>query len=237
MYSIFHIFFHCEGIVIRVKYIILSFFYKLEMQYIKPSVFSQSFTCPHCGINTQQNWWMTSFDNHFWNDKSLNEIRVAICFVCKKHSLWIVDNMIYPDTGSSPIPNPNMPLKVKKLYLEAASIHAKSPRGAAALLRMAVQQLCIELGEKGESINDDIASLVKKGLPSLVQKSLDVVRVVGNDAVHPGQIDTDDPEIVMQLFDLVNVIIEYTVSLPQRVSGIYSSLPKEKVAGIINRDK
>ena len=87
------------------------------------------------------------------------------------------------------------------------------------------------------NINTDIGNLVKKGLPEIVQQSLDIVRVTGNDAVHPGQIDTDNPETVAQLFELTNVIIEYMIALPKKVSGIYSSLPSQKIEGIKQRDK
>jgi len=79
--------------------------------------------------------------------------------------------------------------------------------------------------------------LVKKGLPDLVQKSLDVVRVTGNHAVHPGQIDTDDPAVVGKLFGLLNVICEYVIALPKKVSGFYSELPPNAVAAIKKRDR
>lgn len=134
-------------------------------------------------------------------------------------------------------PNTEMSDAVKKLYLEAASIYTKSPRGAAALLRLSIQILCKELGEAGENINKDIANLVKKGLPEIVQKSLDSLRVIGNDAVHPGQIDTDDHKTVEQLFTLTNVIIEYMIALPKKVSGIYNNLPSKKIDAINDRDK
>jgi len=129
-----------------------------------------------------------------------------------------------------------MPESVKSIYLEAASIQAKSPRGAAALLRLGIQILCKELGENGKNINTDIGNLVKKGLPQIVQQSLDILRVTGNDAVHPGQIDTDSQDIVDNLFNLLNVVVEYMIALPKKVSGIYSLLPSDKTEAIKKRD-
>ena len=96
--------------------------------------------------------------------------------------------------------------------------------------------LCQELGEKGTNINDDIKNLVAKGLPDIVQQSLDIVRVTGNNAVHPGQIDTDDLEVVNKLFDLLNIIVEYMIALPKRVSGLYAALPNNAIESIKKRD-
>jgi hypothetical protein len=206
------------------------------MTYIKPEVFANSFTCPNCGAIAKQNWWMQSFKNGLYANTDSNEIRVGTCQHCEKNTLWIYNEMIYPTVGNAPFPNSEMPENVKIIYLEAASIYSKSPRGAAALLRLGIQLLCKELGQKGENINEDIKQLVKKGLPELVQQSLDIVRLTGNAAVHPGQIDTDDSEIVMQLFNLTNVIVEYMISLPQKISGIYSSLPANSLGKIEKRD-
>ena len=207
------------------------------MKYIQPTVNAGSFTCPHCGAISQQSWWHRGWQGNQMANDAQNHIRVSGCTHCGQHTVWIDNKMYYPDNGNAPFPNPEMPANVKKLYEEAASVHSKSPRGAAALLRLSIQVLCKELGETGENINNDIASLVKKGLPTIVQQSLDIVRVTGNDAVHPGQIDTDDAETVAHLFGLVNVIVEYMIALPKKVSGLYSSLPTDKTDGIKNRDK
>ena len=42
---------------------------------------------------------------------------------------------------------------------EAAGIAEKSPRGSAALSRLIIQKLMIDLGENGKDINADIASI------------------------------------------------------------------------------
>lgn len=143
--------------------------------------------------------------------------------------------MVYPMSGTAPRPNAEMPPAIKDLYVEASDIFSRSPRAAAALLRLAIQLLCRELGEKGANINDDIQSLVNKGLSPVVQQSLDAVRVIGNEAVHPGTIDTDDPEVVEVLFELLNVIVEDRIATPKKVTGIYQRLPADKLAAIKNR--
>lgn len=209
------------------------------MKYIQPAVFKVSFTCPHCGVIAKQDWWMRDWRGNLnaRNNVDYHHVRVGTCQHCGKNTFWVQEIMFYPDSGNAPFPNPEMPESVNKLYLEASAIHTKSPRGASALLRLAIQVLTKELGEEGKNINKDIGNLVKKGLPEIVQQSLDIVRVTGNDAVHPGQIDTDNPETVSNLFDLVNIIVEYMIALPKRVSGIYNGLPADKVKGIDARDK
>ncbi len=209
------------------------------MKYVKPTVYAESFTCPHsdCGVFAKQDWKHRNFIFEHFPGNDSNPLKVAICHHCKKPSVWVVDKMVYPDTSTAPRANPEMPPDILKLYEEAASITEKSPRGAAALLRLAIQKLCVHLGEPGEHIDTDIKNLVKKGLPELVQQSLDIVRVTGNDAVHPGQIDTDDAEVVQNLFVLVNIIVENRIAEPKKISGLYQALPANKLKGIADRDK
>ena len=92
-------------------------------------------------------------------------------------------------------------------------------------------------GEPGQHIDTDIASLVKKGLDQRVQRALDVVRVVGNNAVHPGKLDVkDDRRTATALFGLVNLIAERTITEPRHVQELYDSLPEGVRDHIERRD-
>jgi hypothetical protein len=162
----------------------------------------------------------------------------CFCIHCKSMSIWHKEQMIVPDGGSAPKPHCDMPEDLQSDFNEARSIAAKSPRGAAALLRLVIQKLMVDLGESGKDINADIGNLVKKGLSPLVQKALDTVRVVGNECVHPGTMDLkDDRETAQALLQLVNIIIEEMITKPNAVAALYSSLPKPKRDAITVRDK
>lgn len=93
------------------------------------------------------------------------------------------------------------------------------------------------LGEQGKNINEDIKSLVAKGLSPVVQKALDVCRVVGNNAVHPGELDINDtPEIAHQLFKMINFIVEDRITKPKEIQALFDQLPPGAVEAIAKRD-
>ena len=71
-----------------------------------------------------------------------------------------------------------------------------------------------------------------------MQQALDVVRVVGNNAVHPGEIDlTDNRNIAENLFQLVNLIVDIMISQPKHVADMFSSLPSGALEAIKKRDE
>jgi hypothetical protein len=169
---------------------------------------------------------------------SVHNLHLSKCYNCKKMAVWVHEKLLFPSHKTGTQPNSDLPDEIIKDFEEARSIVDESPRGAAALLRLCVQKLCKTLGEKGENIDADIASLVKKGLNPVVQQSLDIVRVIGNESVHPGAIDlNDDRETALRLFDLVNAITEQMISHPKKVQEMYSKLPESKRQGIEKRDK
>lgn len=170
-------------------------------------------------------------------DLRTHNLHLSKCFSCEKIAVWVHDRLIFPAAMEVEQPNPDMPDDVRADYEEAGRIVELSPRGAAALLRLAIQKLCIVLGERGKNIDDDIASLVKKGLLPVVQKSLDVVRVIGNEAVHPGVIDLNDSRnIACELFALVNIIVSQMISAPKQAEAIFKKLPSNKIKAINDRD-
>ena len=162
---------------------------------------------------------------------------VSRCFNCKDISIWIYDKLVYPRRGEAPPANPDLPDEIRRDYDEASSILDLSPRGAAALIRLCIQKLCKELGQPGDNINADIKGIVAGGLDRRVQKALDAVRVIGNNAVHPGQIDLrDDRAIAESLFRLLNLVAEKMISEPKHVDEVYAALPEEDLKAIGNRD-
>lgn len=164
---------------------------------------------------------------------------MAICSQCDAVSVWIKDQMIWPQQNAAPEPNEDLPDDILSDYREAGVIVAVSPRGAAALLRLCVQKLCtVLLGtESTKTIDQDIAKLVAKGLDKRIEQALDIVRVVGNEAVHPGTMDLrDDRATAEELFSLINIIAERMITQPRKLDELYAKLPADKVKGIEQRN-
>ena len=212
--------------------------------YHAPEFDGSAFDCPCCGAYAEQKWSMleeahkrgpgvaplgNSRGKSFYGSK---------CAHCGNVALWCDEKLIFPNVGPAELPDPDMPEAIRADYDEANSIANASPRGAAALLRLAIQKLCKHLGKPGKNINDDIAALVAAGLPEKVQQALDSVRVIGNEAVHPGQMDLrDDSGTVAQLFKLTNFIVQNMIGEPKEIEAIYSGLPESKRKEIERRDE
>jgi hypothetical protein len=167
-----------------------------------------------------------------------NDFSVATCSSCGDISLWVKQEIVYPKQTAVAPPNEDMEQEIQDLYIEASTIVVDSPKGATAILRLALQLLLKQLGKSGKNINNDIKELVEEGLSSKIQKALDLLRVVGNNAVHPGQIDLEDGrEIALKLFHILNFIADEMISKPKELDLFYSDVvPEETQQHINDRD-
>lgn len=167
------------------------------------------------------------------------KLSVATCSSCSNFTLWVNEEIVYPKKTIIPPPNNDLDENIKALYLEESLILIDSPKGSTALLRLALQKLLKQIGKSGKNINNDIKDLVADGLSPTVQKALDLLRVIGNNAVHPGQINLDDDtSIARGLFDILNYIADELITKPKELKSLYANLiPLDTQEHIKQRDK
>ena len=142
------------------------------MKFIAPEFNKDGFHCPLCGTYAHMTWSRLS------NSVRSSDYHESLCSYCSKPSLWRVNKysttqfgkrpeeteLLFPDNGLAALPEDDMPEDVKADYVEAARIFSKSPRGSAALLRLALQKLCKHLGEEEKNINTDIRNLAANNI-------------------------------------------------------------------------
>lgn len=211
------------------------------MSYTAPSFNAKAFHCPHCQVFAHMNW--NRLESNQYGSSDMAQAR---CQSCDKDSYWQIifshpewsGVLLHPPILIAPPAHVDLPTSCKSDYDEARSIARTSPRGAAALLRLVVEKLCVELlGDQSKGINEDIKTLVQRGLSPTVQQALDTLRVTGNEAVHPGTMSSDDhAESADMLFELVNFVVQQIITHPKQIADLYTKLPKSKLDGIEKRD-
>jgi hypothetical protein len=204
-------------------------------KYYPPVFMGEQFHCVQCGVYAKQHWAKLYISKR--HGALPTSFQCSECEHCKEKCFWYDERMIVPSEAPVPPHHVELPESCISDYEEARDIVARSPRASAALLRLAIQKLLKELGEKGKNINEDIGSLVNKGLPVEVQQALDYCRVIGNNAVHPGEIEiTDNPQIAHSLFEMINFIVEVRISQPKKVANLYNILPDGALKAVEKRD-
>jgi hypothetical protein len=179
----------------------------------------------------------STFPSEF-RDLLPSAVSISKCHACEDFSIWFDENIIYPKKTFVEPPNNDLNDDIKELYYEAAIILIDSPKGSTAILRLALQKLLVQLGKNGKNINNDIKELVKEGLNPKMQKALDTLRVIGNNAVHPGQINLDDnKDIALHLFKILNMVADDMITKPKEMDTLYDNIiPEDTKNHIKQRD-
>ena len=208
----------------------------MSTPYTAPKFRTNAFNCPFCNAYAHFDWGM------FWaNNNQIFGHWGAKCSHCNQWTVWVNSGennvLVFPKKITAPLPSLDMPENCRADFEEARNISAESPRAAAALLRLIVQKLCIHFGEPGKNLNEDIRSLVRKGLDPNIQKALDIVRVTGNHSLHPGEMDVENnSEIASRLFGVVNTIVYERITKPKELAKLYEELPEKDINSIQKRD-
>lgn len=151
----------------------------------------------------------------------------------------------YKLPATLPQPNDDLPEPIRDIFIEAAHIFEHSPRAAAALLRLALQQLLEHSGYKSKckgkaDINNMIAAAVSDGVPTHIQQFMDITRVQGNAAAHGNDLALNPDERrdnAEYLFTVVNTIAEHLLTRPRQAQENYDKLPESVRNQISRRDK
>ena len=211
--------------------------------FIAPQHGMDAFHCPTCGVYAHQLFAgaMRTMGGNGPFASALTQIErytVSVCSRCSTPAIWHDQKIVHPNYGSTPTAHPDMPRDVAGDYEEARLVADLSPRAAAALLRLALQKLCIALGQDGRRLDDDIRALVAVGLDTRIQRSLDILRITGNNAVHPGELDIkDDRLIVSKLFVLLNTIVQAMITQPKEIDSLWDAMPGGARDAVQRRDE
>ena len=217
-------------------------------KFVAPLFRGRSFTClhPDCATIATMDW--AHFSTLMYGRHVDFPLWVCICMHCRGESYWGANDkrdseakqgfLVYPSSISAPHAHEELPAECKVDFEEARSICSSSPRGAAAILRLCLQKLLKHLGGTGEHIDSDIKLLVAQGLDAHIQQALDVIRVTGNNAVHPLEMNLeDDHDSVLVLFEMINFIVEERISRPLKTQMRFANLPEKARLAIEKRDR
>ena len=162
----------------------------------------------------------------------LVNLHVSRCYNCKGFALWVRDRLVFPGRAEEgphiieieghveePSADVQEPADVEEStghveervedFEEAAAILNKFPRGAAALTRICIQKMMPLLKETGKDLDENISSLVRKGLQVEIQQAMDVLQVLGQGPVELTQFNSrEEKEAALKLFDSVKAILK-----------------------------
>lgn len=209
------------------------------MKYVQPEQGAWEMTCPFCSTLVSQHWRKVYVQTSGDTPELREDALWVTCAACKKGSWWVGGSLVAPRVGISPPPQDGMPEDVLSLYDEARSVVDLSPRSASALLRTGLEVLLHNhLDQAGVALNEAIGNLVRAGkLDQELQQAMDFLRLTGNGAVHPKELQLDDrANNAEALFELLNLAVERLVTRPVKIRKLYEQLPESKRQAADKRD-
>jgi hypothetical protein len=186
---------------------------------------AQGDASPRCdGCNSYALHQKTTINN-LTTDQPVG-LTVVVCRQCSHSSVIVqspdgISTIVYPLTFVGPSPATGMPDGVRRLFDDARAVGRQSPRAAVALMRVALERLVPGAG----TLHTRITSIATG---AHVQRSMDLVRVIGNAALHDDEkVDFDPgPDVAVKLMELMNILID--VHLQERpIQELRSIVPAE----------
>lgn len=213
----------------------------------------QTSGCTVCNASTQHHVYKGNFDPYI--------LIAMICHVCGFPQFLVERDdatlMRFPQI-STPIPEELIEKRSGKFFEAASAVRIGYAPAAAGLLRMCAEALLEEIaaekmepaefdrwlrGDKTEGkrkIHVRIGELASAGIITDRSKSaFDLLKHFGSDAIHGLEsIDTSDGEAdVDKLIQLVKIVVEDCIRIPQMMAELAAKVPESKQNGDISRDK
>jgi Domain of unknown function (DUF4145) len=169
--------------------------------------------------------------------KLLN-LHVSRCYNCKGFTVWVRDRLVFPIRGDElpeivevdfreiaedvqapaedvqhseeDVQEPAEDVdESSEDFEEAAAVLNKSPRAAAALIRICIQNMMPLLKETGKNLDENISSLVRKGLEAEIQQAMDVLQVIRRNPGHESHVDLrDETAATTRMLESLKEILE-----------------------------
>lgn len=206
--------------------------------------------CPRCDVFAQHSWHPVEYDPTWKatgnsanlliqkpaNPRAPIPVQGAffqLCSHCRQLSLWSQEELIRPlPNPPGPPPLDEAPRAVRDLHLEARAICQASPRGAAALLRLALDKLLVELGYSSGGLADRLKEARDGGTlsPQIYDAAL-AVKLLGDNGVHPGEIDLHElPTSAASMMEFLNLVVEETIIRERRIAAVLKQGSDAKAA-------
>jgi len=218
-----------------------------------------AFKCPHCHTIEAQRWEWPKMIQHK-HDWTTYDLWYSTCENCNWRMLWAETyktiywwksqqkvNVIFPVNYNWNFDfeiSKDTPQIIEEDFKEAIQILPLSPRWACALLRLCLQKFLDEIvikisWSRKDTIDESIKYLAIDVwlISDDISNIMHVLRIIGNEAVHPWQIDLkDDYQTAEELIELFNYLINELITENKKKVALYDKIPSSKKSAIKNNE-